>query len=171
MAKKLSLYKWACWINAILLIIFALLVFYLTFEVNSTVEQDDSTALIFILIGVFIYCINDFLGINLTNKARRSEMVTNKRFTLILIFYILECIFQLFLAFLTYYVLDEFVSLLGKSQSANDDITGAAIVYLMIVLIFVSSLFHIIFTFPIIKYVRKLHNEMNESIRKMGSQL
>jgi hypothetical protein len=166
--KKWSFYKSVCIIDMICISIFILLVFYGIFIEDKTVSSDDIIGIILVFAISSICYVSSFLGIRLTGKFLLHENINRSFRNQLIVFYILLCLFFFFVLLMDYFAISNLI----KEQSLRNstfryDLEIAALDFILLSLS-LTSLYKIIFTWKLVKAVKKNHTDFSTSIETIG---
>jgi hypothetical protein len=167
--KKWSFYKSVCIIDIAGILIFILVSAYNVFITNRAVlGKEEKAGFVIMSICLSIILGSDFLGIRLTSKFQKSNTIKKTFQNWLILFYIAVCIFFILLAYFDYIEIGELMELHRSYFSTPIDWWTIAL-FIELLLLSLTSLYKIIFTWKLVKDVKKNHVDFYTSIDTIGT--
>ena len=165
MAKRWAFYKSVCIIDIVLTAIFLFILLYTIFIEQRAVHKDDIYGLLICLAALSICVSSDISGIRLVNKFSFYEDLSNVSRRTLIIFYILLCLLFILMTYLDFDLFKDFFTTYSRFHSSDFKFLLFASVFL---LLSVTTLYKIIFTWIIVKAVKKNSESSYDIIDMIG---
>jgi hypothetical protein len=159
--KKSSLYKLACIVDIIVIVAFFLFFLY---ETYSKQIVNVSGANIFILLYAFDI-IGDVLGIRLANSFKIHRNPSKSFSMALFVFYIFTCLLFFLISYATFLAVKEIFS--SYNEYINDPRNVFATLF--IIILFFTSLIKVIYTWILVRALKKNNAAFLTSIDSMGT--
>ncbi len=170
MDKKWSFYKSVCIIDISCIILFILFSAYNSFSSENDNSRSDNTIIFTAIVVIFsTSLVGDLLGIRLVNKLPEHTPVKKGFRNAMVVFYILLLLFFALLLFCDYQLVDEQIRRMRGESYYYRHTWIQILLSLEFVLLSLTSLYKVIFTWKLVKAVQKNHIDFSASIDTIGT--